>query len=155
MGMDEKTVLFVVIALFIGFIVLFISRSGENHGMLRPSTDATAHYQSFRLAADQDYWFSGPESYPVAIIGVERRFRFDTAGRWMRVDGEEAMKRLVTGMQSRALQMNRNLGGFEMVDQRGERIGDWYSAPGIQAVIKRTGIDSVEIYPPSLEKPEP
>jgi len=153
--MDEKTVLFVVIALFIGFIVLFISRSGENHGMLRPSTDATAHYQSFRLAADQDYWFSGPESYPVAIIGVERRFRFDTSGHWMRVDGGEAMKRLVTGMQSRALQMNRNLGGFEMLDHRGERIGDWYSAPGIQAVIKRTGIDSVEIFPPSAEKPEP
>jgi hypothetical protein len=153
--MDEKTFLIVVIALFIGFIVLFISRSGENYGMLRPSADATAHYQSFRLAADQDYWFSGPESHPVAIIGVERRFRFDTAGHWMRVDGEEAMKRLVTGMQSRALQMNRNLGGFEMLDHRGERIGDWYSAPGIQAVIKRTGIDRVEIFPPSTEKPEP
>lgn len=155
MGMDEKTVLFVVIALFIGFMVFFVSRSGENYGMLKPSTDATAHYQSFRLAADQDYWFSGPESYPVAIIGVERRFRFDTAGHWVRVSGEDALKRLVAGMQSRALQMNRNLGGFEMVDHRGERIGDWYSAPGIQAVIKRTGIDSVEIFPPSPEKPEP
>jgi hypothetical protein len=153
--MDEKTVLFIVIALFIGFIVLFISRSGENYGMLRPSTDATAQYQSFRLVADQDYWFSGPESYPVAIIGVERRFRFDTAGHWERVDGEQAMKRLVAGMQSRALQMNRNLGGFEMLDHRGERIGDWYSAPGVQAVIKRTGIDSVEIYPPPPEKLEP
>ena len=65
------------------------------------------------------------------------------------------MKRLVAGMQSRALQMNRNLGGFEMVDHRGERIGDWYSAPGIQAVIKRTGIDSVEIFPPSSEPVKP
>jgi len=153
--MDEKTFLIVVIALFIGFIVFFVSRSGENFGMLRPSADATADYQAFRLAADMDYWFSGPESYPVAIIGVERRFRFDTARHWVRVDGEEAMKRLVTGMQSRALQMNRNLGGFEMVDQRGERIGNWYSAPGIQAVIKRTGIDSVEVYPPELPKVEP
>ena len=42
-----------------------------------------------------------------------------------------------------------------MVDQRGERIGDWYSAPGIQAVIKRTGIDSVEVFPPTTDKPEP
>lgn len=155
MGMDEKTVLFVVIALFIGFIVFFVSRSGENYGMLKPSTAATAHYQSSLLLPDHDYWFSGPESYPVAVIGVDRRFRFDTAGRWVRVSGEDALKRLVAGMQSRALQMNRNLGGFEMVDQRGERIGDWYSAPGIQAVIKRTGIDSVEIFPPSTEKPEP
>ncbi|OPY04974.1 MAG: hypothetical protein A4E67_02142 [Syntrophaceae bacterium PtaB.Bin038] len=153
--MDEKTVLLVVIALFIGFIVLFISRSGETYGMLKPSADATARYQSSRFAADQDYWFSGPESYPVAIIGVEKRFRFDTAGHWVRIDGEEGLRRLVAGMQSWALQMNRNLGGFEMVDPRGERIGDWYSAPGIQAVIKRTGIDSVEIFPPSSEPVQP
>ena len=61
-------------------------------------------------------------------------------------------------MQSRALQRNRNLRGFDMVDQRGERIGEWYSAVGIHAVIKRTGMDSVEIFPPSPEKaanPEP
>ena len=96
--MDEKTFLIVVIALFIGFIVFFISRSGENYGMLRPSTDATANYQSHRLAADQDYWFSGPESHPVAIIGVQKRFQFVTAGHWVRIDGEEALKRLVTGM---------------------------------------------------------
>jgi hypothetical protein len=42
-----------------------------------------------------------------------------------------------------------------MVDQRGERIGDWYSPVGVQAVIKRTGIESVEVWPPSPEKPEP
>lgn len=153
--MDEKTFLIVVIALFIGFIVFFISRSGENYGMLRPSTDATVNYQSHRLAADQDYWFSGPESHPVAIIGVQKRFQFVTAGHWVRIDGEEALKRLVTGMQSRALQANRDLRGFEMVDQRGERIGDWYSAPGIQAVIKRTGMDSIEVYPPGLPTVEP
>jgi hypothetical protein len=42
-----------------------------------------------------------------------------------------------------------------MVDQRGERIGEGYSAVGIQPVIKRTGIDSVEIWPPSPAKVEP
>lgn len=153
--MDEKTVILVVVALFIGFVVFFVSRSGENFGMLKPNADATVDFQSCRMVPDHDYWFSGPESYPVAIISVERRFRFDSAGQWVRVNGEDALKRLVTGMQSRALQMNWNLSGFEMVDQRGERIGAWYSVPGIQAVIKRTGIDSVEIFPPSTESVQP
>jgi hypothetical protein len=153
--MDEKTFLFLAVALLIGFIVLFISRSGENYGMLKPSADVTKAFESHRREPDLDYWFSGPESYPVAIISVERRFRFDSAGQWVRVNGEDALKRLVTGMQSRALQMNRNLSGFEMVDQRGERIGAWYSVPEMQAVIKRTGIDSVEVWPPSAEKTEP
>ena len=153
--MDEKTFLIVVIALFIGFIVLFASRSGDNDGMLRPSDAATENLRACRTVPDLDYWFSGPESYPVAIIGVERRFRFDTAGHWVRVEGEEALRRLVTGMQSRALQANRDLRGFEMVDGRGERIGEWYSVQGIQAVIKRTGIDRVAIFPPSAEPIQP
>jgi hypothetical protein len=154
--MDEKTVILVVVALFIGFLVFFISRSGENYGMLKPSTDVTAAFESHRQVPDLEYYFSGPESQPITVIGVEKRFRFDSADHWKRVnEGEESLKRLISGMQSRALQLNRNLRGFEMVDRRGERIGEWYSAVGIQPVIKRTGIDSVEIWPPSPAKVEP
>ena len=111
--MDEKTVMIVVVALFIGFIVFFISRSGENYGMLKPSADVTAAFELHRQAPDLDYWFSGPESHPVTLIGVEKRFRFDSAEHWMRVEpGEESLKRLIAGMQSKALQMNRNLSGL-------------------------------------------
>ena len=154
--MDEKTVIIVVVALFIGFMVFFISRSGENYGMLNPSEAVTAAFESHNQAPDLEYYFSGPESQPITIIGVEKRFRFDSADHWKKVnEGEESMKRLISGMQSKALQRNRNLRGFEMVDQRGKRIGEWYSAVGIQAVIKRTGIDSIEIWPPSPAKVEP
>jgi hypothetical protein len=52
--MDEKTVIIVVVALFIGFLVFFISRSGENYGMLKPSADVTAAFESHRPAADLD-----------------------------------------------------------------------------------------------------
>ena len=44
--MDEKTFLIIVIALFIGFIVFFVSRSGENFGMLKTSETATDHFQA-------------------------------------------------------------------------------------------------------------
>ena len=154
--MDEKTFLILAFALIIGFIVLFISRSGEIYGMLKPSETVTASFESHRREPDLDYWFSGPESQPLAVIGVAKRFRFDSAQHWMKIGPEgESLQRLIEGMQSKALQMNRNLRGFEMVDQLGERIGEWYSAVGIQAVIKRTGIDSVEVWPPSMESPKP
>jgi len=154
--MDEKTFLILAVALVIGFIVLFISRSGQNCGMLKPSETVTAAFESHRRAPDLDYWFSGPESHPLTVIGIEKRFRFDSAQHWVKVAPEgKSLQRLIEGMQSRALVMNRNLRGFEMIDQRGERIGEWYSAAGVQGVIKRTGIDSVEVWPPSPEKVEP
>jgi hypothetical protein len=154
--MDEKTFLILAVALVIGFIVLFISRSGENYGMLKPSETVTTSFESHRQEPDLDYWFSGPDSHPLAVIGVEKRFRFDSAEHWMKVGPEgDSLQRLIEGMQSEARPMNRNLQGFEMVDQRGERIGEWYSAVGVQGAIKRTGIDSVEIYPPSAKQPEP
>jgi hypothetical protein len=154
--MDEKTFLIIVIALFIGFIVFFVSRSGENSGMLKPSETATEHFQSGQALPELDYWFSGPESHPRALIGVEKRLRFDSAKHWMKVGPEgKSLQRLIEAMQSKALQMNGNLRGFEIVDQRGERIGEWYSAVGVHAVIKRTGIDSVEVWPPTPTKVEP
>ncbi len=154
--MDERTFLIIVLVLCIGFIVFFMSRSGENYGVLKPSESATASFQSHSQAPDLEYYYSGPESDPLAIIGVEKKFRFDSAKHWVRVGpGEDRLKQLIEAMQSGALQMNRNLRGFEIVDQRGERIGDWYSIAGIQPVIKRTGIDSVEVWPPSPAKTEP
>lgn len=154
--MDVRMFLILVLVLFIGFIVFFMSRSVESYGMLRPSEAATENFRLYHPAADHDYYFSGPESYPLAIIAVERRLRFDSAEHWMKVEpGEGSLKPLIEGMNSRALLLNQNLRGYEMVDHRGERVGEWYSAVGIQAVIRRTGIDSVEIYPPSPEKVKP
>jgi hypothetical protein len=154
--MDERTILIIVLVLCIGFIVFFMSRSGENYGMLKPSESATASFESYSQAPDLDYYYSGPESHPLAIIGVEKKFRFDSAKHWMKIGpGQDSLKRLTESMQSRAQQLNQNLRGFEMVDQRGERIGEWYSAVGAQAVIKRTGIDSVDVWPPTPAKVEP
>jgi hypothetical protein len=154
--MDERTILIIVLVLCIGFIVFFMSRSGENYGMLKPSESATASFESYSQAPDLDYYYSGPESHPLAIIGVEKKFRFDSAKHWMKIGpGQDSLKQMTEGMQSRALQLNQNLRGFEMVDQRGERIGEWYSAVGVHAVIKRTGIDSVEVWPPTPAKVEP
>jgi hypothetical protein len=154
--MDERTFLIIVLVLCIGFIVFFMSRSGGNYGKLKPSESATASLQSGREVPDLVYYYSGPEYHPLAVIGVEKKFRFDSVKYWMRIGpGQDSLKRLIEGMQSRALQMNQNLRGFEMVDQRGERIGEWYSIVGIQPVIKRTGTDSVEVWPPSPAKVEP
>lgn len=154
--MDEKTIMIIVLVLCIGFIVFFMSRSGENYGKLKPSDSATASFESHSQVTDFDYYYSGTESHPLAIIGVEKKFRFDSAKHWMKVKpGEDSLEQLIAGMQSKAGQKNQNLRGFEMVDQRGEHVGEWYSAIGIQAVIKRTGIDSVEVWPPSPETPKP
>jgi hypothetical protein len=154
--MDERAYLIIVLVLCIGFVVYLMSRSGEKYGTLKPSESATASLQSRSEAPDRDYYFSGPESHPLAIIGVEKKYRFDSAKHWIRIGPEqESLKRLMEAMQSGALPLNRNPRGFDMVDQRGERIGEWYSIMGIQGVIRRTGIDSVEVWPPSPAKPEP
>lgn len=155
-SMDERTYLIIILVLCIGFIVFFMSRSGENYGMLKPSESARASFESYSPAPDLDYYYSGPESHPLAIIGVDKKFRFDSVKHWMKIGpGQDSLKHLMQGMQSRAQQMNQNLRGFEMVDQRGERIGEWYSAVGVPALIKRTGIDSVEVWPPAPAKVEP
>lgn len=154
--MDERTILIIVLVLCIGFILFFMSRSGEPYGKLKPSESATASLESHGEAPDLDYYYSGPESHPLAIIGVEKRFRFDSAKHWMRIGpGQDSLKQLAEAMRPGSQDLNQNLRGFEMVDQRGERIGEWYSIAGIQPVIKRTGTDSIEVWPPPPARVEP
>ncbi len=154
--MDEKTILIAAIVILAGVVVLFASCAGEQYGSLRPSATLSESFQSSREDPNLEYYWAGPESDPLAVIGVERRLRFDSARHWMKIDpGGNRLKQLTENMRSNAPAKSANLQGYEIVDHRGECVGAWYSAVGVRAVIKRTGTDSVEIWPPSPEKPKP
>jgi len=143
-------------ALFLGFLLFFASRPAEPEGELRPSNAVTEAFRSRRILPDRDYYFSGPESRPIAIIAVDRRFRFESAGLWRKAGEEpDRLDVLLRGMDSQALERNADLRGFEILGRRKERIGEWYSETGLRAVVRYRGTDVIEIDPPEPRKPEP
>ena len=154
----EKTVLLLLAAaIVLGVVVLVACRAGEDYGRLQPSDEVTKDFEGYRLNPARAYYQSGPDAYPGAVIGVDQRFSME-AGLWKKAAfTEDTFKETIQGMQAKARRGQKSLHGFEILNARGERVGEWYSVPGLHVVIRMKGPDRVEISTPPSDtwKEEP
>ena len=63
----------------------------------------------------------------------------------------EEMKEVVGIMRSRAMEHVASLQGFDILDDRRAKIGEWFSLPGMSIVIRIKGEDRVSISTPALD----
>jgi hypothetical protein len=125
-------------------LVLIVWRfSGGRYGELWPSQEATAAFETFRIDPEKEYYISGSDVYPNAIIGIDLWKKRNLTA--------EGMKELVGNMRSRAMEHLTSLQGFDILDDRGAKIGDWFSLPGMSIVIWMKGEDRVSISTPPLD----
>lgn len=124
----------------------------KNMGRFEPSTAATGHFEKFVVNPDYNYFLSGSDVYPVAIFGLKKDYIIDSdEDLWGKIEPEQkAISELVTNMQMRLLEccMQRPH-GFDILDHRGKKIGEWYSMLGLIIGIKIKEEGKVVIYPPS------
>ena len=146
--MIESTTLLIVVVIAIVFVVLFGRRIRMHYGSLRPNGKVTEHFEMYEVRPDLTYYTSGPENYPYAIIGVVRELTLDSTLWKKRELTTETMKALVTNMEAKTSQLNTTLHGFDILDNAGHYIGDWFSVTGIHTTIKVGKDNRVKIYPP-------
>ena len=146
--MIESTVLLIIVVIVIIFVVLFARRIRMHYGSLRPNGKVTERFETYEVKPDLIYYTSGPEDYPYAIIGVDRELVLDSS-LWKERDvTSETLKVLVTNMEAKTSQLNTSLHGFDILDNAGHYIGDWFSVIGIHTTIKVGKDNRVKIYPP-------
>jgi hypothetical protein len=61
------------------------------------------------------------------------------------------MKELVQNMQSKSAEQSIMLHGFVILDNKGRRIGDWFSIMGIIMTVEITGERRVIVYTPPID----
>ncbi len=103
---------------------------------LSPSPEAAAEFEKGIIRPDYNYYYSGAEAYPNAIIGLDRRYLL-TNNLWQKVQLTPAtLKDWLDYMRLKAVQSRQSLHGFNILDAQGNRIGIWISVldaiPGIQ-----------------------
>jgi hypothetical protein len=133
-------------------MILFLSAfSRGRYGKLRTSREATAAYESFQVNPERQYYSSGSDDYPNALIGLDRQWTLDS-DLWKKrnVTGEE-MGVLVKNMQAKAWETSALLHGFDMMGEQERIIGDWYSLLGLSIMIKITGEKRVVISTPPID----
>jgi len=120
----------------------------RHFGDMRPSAAVRAAFEGYAVDGTLTYYVSGPEAGPTGLMGINGSHALDSE-LWRPVDDpEQAMKGLVCAMQSKAAEYGLSLYGFDIRDDGGNDIGDWYSILGGRMPVKMAGEGRVMVYPP-------
>lgn len=148
--MDIQIIIFLGI-IVIAFIVIVRWRTGAQYGQFIPSQYVTKAYESFSVDPNLNYYISGSDTYPNALIGINKTWTLES-DLWKRMDlSSQSMKELVQNMQMKAMDQGSALHGFDIIDNRGEKIGNWLSVMGLVMIAKITGEKRVVVYTPPID----
>ena len=91
-----------------------------------PDREATEIWHSYEILPNYHYYYSGPNSQPNFIIGIDDKYQF-TSKLWKPVDlTPEMLKNWFNYIRPRVGYSQDNYGAF-IVGPNGERLGLWYS----------------------------
>ncbi len=100
----------------------------SGYGYINPSRDVTQAFENYEVKPDLNYYVNGRDLYPGAIIGIDKRYTLVTKMWKKREFTTETLKALVLNMQMKAMDLDFIfVYGFNIIDEEGNDIGDWYS----------------------------
>jgi hypothetical protein len=124
----------------------------RNYGRIDPSSEITRAIESYQVNPEFRYYISGSDTYPNALMGLNRAYRLDPRTLWKAVEmTPERMKEIVEHMKTKAFEYHQFQHGFEMTDDTGRPIGVWYSILTARTFLHREENGTVRIDTPDLE----
>jgi hypothetical protein len=138
-------------SVFVSIVLcFFIGCAGAHYGSIVPNAAATKAFEAFQTDPDMNYYYSGPEANPNALIGLKKSYALNS-DLWKPIDPQpKVIKELITGMQNIAFVHGESQHGFIIRDNKGNTIGVWYSILRARTFIKMGEGNQVEILTPDL-----
>jgi len=146
----RRLYLFLIIA-----FILMVSLTGcagflTGSGAINPDQNVTRTFESFKMNPNYNYYYSGSDVYPNALIGLDKKYALEP-DLWKKMaPSPQAFKDLVSQMQTRALNIGQTQHGFTILDDQGRPVGIWYSILGATTSVKMKDDKTVLIYQPPL-----
>jgi hypothetical protein len=139
------------------FLLLgMISCSGliRNYGLINPSAVITNEFESFRINPELNYYISGSDLHPNAILGLREDLQLDPRTLWKRVVMTPTkMKELVGDMKTKVSEFGLSLYlyGFELITPDGRPVGVWYSIPTARTLLRMNEDNTIWIETPDID----
>jgi hypothetical protein len=99
-----------------------------------------------------NYYYSGPDAYPNALIGVKKEYVLDN-DLWKPIDPDPSVfKKTLYWMQNDPRYHSSGYKrGFAIKDTQGKPVGVWYSSLSVKTMIVKMGTgNTVIVYTPEL-----
>ena len=121
-----------------------------NYGKLVPDDNVKKTFETYQLPPNHTYYYSGPDAFPRAIIGIKTEYRLESKF-WKPVDlTKTQLKRwLEMGGRSRD-DYYPNKNGADILAPDGGKIGIWYAVKNWKdrVTVKMIDDKTVNISPP-------
>ncbi|MCK9275092.1 MAG: hypothetical protein M0P57_08375 [Syntrophales bacterium] len=123
----------------------------ESYGKLRLNDDVKALFESYVVSPEFEYYISGTDLYPRAIIRMEEDENF-AHGLWKRRHfTRKDLQAAVENMRYEAMSIGLRLHGFDIIDNSGKKVGEWYSVMDVSPSITRTKEGYLSISTPRVD----
>lgn len=123
----------------------------KNYGGITPDSEATKAFETYQISSDYNYYTSGSDVYPNALMGLNKAYTLDS-DLWKKIEPTpQEFREVVQNMQSKALLLSQNQHGFAILDDNGKRIGVWYSLLSVRTVVQKKEGGKVVIHTPDLD----
>lgn len=126
----------------------------RNYGLINPSAGITNDFERFNVSHELDYYISGSDLYPNAILGLRRDLRLDPKTLWKKVPMTPAkMKELVGDMKAKVSEVGLSLYlyGFKLITPGGRQVGVWYSIPQARTLLRMNEDGTIWIETPDID----
>ncbi len=124
--------------------VIFAGCSAPIAGRLQNSPQVTEVFKGSRILPDHQYYISGFQRVPYAIIAVDNIYQLRD-GHWEPIDLDStALSQLIYRMEQ---VYSLNPRGAWILDQAGNRLGVWYSSQ-YQTLVKREKDNRIVVVSP-------
>ncbi len=135
-----------------GFFDMLFGRRGK----LDVRQEVKKSFEAYRVDPDLDYYIAGSSPWPVAIVGMDKKYTMDhTKKTWKKVRmNTKTLKTMVDRMKHMAPMLagakrsTLRFYGCDILDDKGNRVGTWYSATR-QAVVKMKENNQIYLFAPS------
>lgn len=119
-----KISVFIILPIFSALV--FFSCSGANFSGLQTSNEVNRLFESFQVLDDHNYYYSGSDNRPEAILGVHKDYVLKTT-LWKPVSLTSEQLRLWINMMTDQRGTSFRIFGARVVVAGGKQIGIWYS----------------------------
>ena len=144
----QRRRLVLMMILFMAFIMTGFL--GGRYGNIFPDDKATKDFEAFKIDPGMNYYYSGPDLYPNALIGVKKQYVLDS-DLWKPIKPTpESFRDLILHMQDKAQEYREFQHGFIMYDDKGQQVGVWYSILKARTFTQMREENKVRVYTPDL-----
>ena len=124
--------------------IIFAGCAAPISGRLQSNPEATELFKSSQILSNHQYYVSGFQRIPYAIIAVDKNYQL-RSGRWKPIDMDStSLNQLIYRMEH---VYSLNPRGAWIMDNDGSRLGIWYSSQR-QTLVKRDRENRVVVVNP-------